>query len=128
MTNKTFKLCIILPVAVILVILYAIYNPSESQYFPKCPFFALTGCKCPGCGSQRAIHYLLNFNIFNAIKENVLLVVAIPYLLFSISVDTTNKLTGKLSECRKILSGKKSIYIILFIIITFWIARNLIHC
>jgi hypothetical protein len=103
------------------------YNPSENQYFPKCPFFALTGCKCPGCGSQRAIHYLLNFDVFNAIKENVLLVVAVPYLLLSITIDLINKSTEKLVEWRKILLGRKSIKFILLLIITFWIIRNLIN-
>jgi hypothetical protein len=122
-----FKLCIISLAAAIFVILYTIYNPSESKYFPKCPFFALTGCKCPSCGSQRAVHYLLNFDIFNAIKENVLLVVAIPYLLLGISLDLINKTTGKSVKWRRILLGKKSIYIILFVVVMFWITRNLFH-
>jgi quinol-cytochrome oxidoreductase complex cytochrome b subunit len=81
--------------------------------------------KCPGCGSQRAIHFLSNFDIVNAIKENVILVVAIPYLLASSIVDLINRSTGKLVKWRKMLLGKKAIFAILFIVVTFWIARNL---
>ncbi|MDR3285990.1 MAG: DUF2752 domain-containing protein [Prevotellaceae bacterium] len=86
----------------------------------------MTGLKCPGCGSQRAIHYILNFDVLNALKENIILVAFIPYLLVSVTVDLINKLIGKLSKLRKLLLGKKAICIIFSIIISFWILRNII--
>ncbi|MDE5732371.1 MAG: DUF2752 domain-containing protein [Bacteroidales bacterium] len=42
----------------------------------------LTGLKCPGCGSQRALHQLLHLNIAEAIEYNALMVFSIPILLF----------------------------------------------
>lgn len=116
-------------IAIILVtffaILYRTYNPYGTVYFPKCPFRELTGLKCPGCGSQRAVHYLLNFDIFNAIKENVILVLSIPYILIGLVFDSLKEPNENILKWRKILFGQKAIFVILFIIVAFWILRNI---
>ena len=51
----------------VLALIYYKFNPSDIAIFPKCPFLLLTGLKCPGCGSQRAIHSLLHFSIFDVV-------------------------------------------------------------
>jgi hypothetical protein len=124
-TNKILKWSIVIILLTILAILYKTYNPSGNNYFPKCPFRVLTGLKCPGCGSQRAIHYLLNFDIFNAIKENVILVLSIPYILTGLVFDSLKNSNENILKWRKILFGRKAIFVILTIIITFWILRNI---
>lgn len=124
--TKIIKWCIAIILLTILAILYKTYNPNGNIYFPKCPFKELTGLKCPGCGSQRAIHYLLNFDILSAIKENVILVLSIPYVLIGLVFDTLKKPSEIILKWRKILFGQKAILIILTIIIVFWVLRNLI--
>ncbi len=114
-------------VSVSLIGFYAIYsyfNPYEVDFFPRCPFHWLTGYKCPGCGSQRAIHYIFNFDILNAAKENLLLVVSIPYLILGAYFDTIKIKTAKQLRIRKFLYGQKAILIVLVLIIGFWILRN----
>jgi len=96
----------------------------NATYFPKCPFRLLTNYECPGCGSQRALHYLLNFNIAGAFRENPLLVISIPYLLLAFLLSKVANLGKKLIACRRILYGKRAIYFILVIIFSFWILRN----
>ncbi|HJE40152.1 MAG: DUF2752 domain-containing protein [Candidatus Amulumruptor caecigallinarius] len=64
-------------VAVTLIVIYGLVNP-ESRFFPKCMFLVVTGWKCPGCGSQRAIHALLNGDVGAAWGYNALLVSFIP--------------------------------------------------
>ena len=54
------------------------FNPAASAWFPKCPFLLLTGLRCPGCGSQRAVHSLLHLDIGQAFACNALLVVSLP--------------------------------------------------
>ncbi|WP_343912964.1 DUF2752 domain-containing protein [Aquimarina litoralis] len=49
-------------------------NTGES-FFPSCIFHSLTGYHCPGCGSQRAIHDLLNGRILAALKHNLLFII-----------------------------------------------------
>lgn len=123
--SKTIKWGIAIILVTILAILYRSYNPYGNIYFPKCPFRELTSLKCPGCGSQRAIHYLLNFNILNAIKENLILVLSIPYILTGLIFDSLKKPNEKILKWRKVLFGRNAIFLILVIIIVFWILRNI---
>jgi hypothetical protein len=47
---------------------------------PACPFYALTGLYCPGCGSTRCLHALVHLDLAHAMATNPLLVVALPLL------------------------------------------------
>ena len=48
-------------------------NPQDLSGFPRCPFYALTGYKCPGCGTLRAIHAALHLRFSDALKLNPIL-------------------------------------------------------
>ena len=76
--------------------LFRQYNPYEHNFFPKCPIYSVTGYQCPGCGAQRAMHFLSNAQLEKALHENFLLVVSIPYLLFGFIVEylPTSKFRG----------------------------------
>ena len=123
--SKIIKWSLGIIAVILFAILYRINDPSKSDYFPKCPFYELTGFKCPGCGSQRAIHHLLNAEIYQAIKENLLLVISIPYILTGFVFDLIRNPGERILKWRKVLFGKKAIYIILTVIIAFWILRNI---
>jgi hypothetical protein len=106
----------------------------------RCPFKFLTGLDCPGCGIQRAIQHLLNFEIGDAIRENALLVFAIPYILLLIFLEVLgrnvagsdlqsvpkkwHRLQIGASELRAILHSPKAIWIVVLIIIFWWVFRN----
>lgn len=62
-------------------VVYYTLNPTSSSLFPKCPFFVWTGWKCPGCGSQRAVHALLHGDVAAAWGYNALLVVSLPIII-----------------------------------------------
>ena len=49
--------------------------------FPACPFHALTGLYCPGCGGLRMTHDLLNGDLGAAVVDNVFVLVGLPLLL-----------------------------------------------
>ena len=76
------SLIIILAVAALLVFgfIYYALDPSQSGVFPRCTFLTLTGYKCPGCGSQRAIHALMHGDIAGAFRFNALLLISIPWI------------------------------------------------
>ncbi|AIM36689.1 hypothetical protein KO02_08190 [Sphingobacterium sp. ML3W] len=107
-----------------LILIYKFFNPMQYNLFPKCPFYALTGYKCPGCGSQRAIHDLLNFDFYNAWRQNFLVVIAIPYIITGLSFEYNKNPTPKILKWRKILFGYKAIIIVFIIVVSFWIIRN----
>jgi hypothetical protein len=58
----------------------AVVDPNEPGHYPTCPFFALTGHWCPGCGSLRALHALAHGDVLGAAARNVLLLAALPLL------------------------------------------------
>lgn len=107
-------------------IFFKVFNPYEVDFFPTCPFLYLTGYKCPGCGSQRAIHYIFNFEFVNAARENLLLMFAIPYMIVGAWFDTIKVKTPKQLKIRRFLFGQKAIWLILVLVIGFWILRNIL--
>ena len=111
-------------VVIILVVVgyYFLLNPYEQDYFfISCPFYQISGYQCPGCGSQRAFHELLHLRIFEAIKQNVLFVLAIPYVLV---IFYTSFHQEKYRKLRQMLMGNKTLLILLVVAILFGIFRN----
>ena len=112
-------------VVIILVIVgyYYFLNPYEQKdFFISCPFYKITGYQCPGCGSQRAFHELLHFHFLEALKQNALFLLAIPYFLI-VFYTSFNK--EKHQKLRQFLLGDKTLLILLIFIILFGIIRNL---
>ncbi len=115
---------LILLAAVVLAVVYKMYDPFDFVFFPKCPFRELTGWECPGCGSQRALHHLLNGNVGGAFRANALLVVAIPYVIAGIAIEQVKSPGPRLLVLRKALYGKWAIMVVLTLILGFFLLRN----
>jgi|SRR5215208_1651338 hypothetical protein len=64
-------------------VLYRV-DPSESDFYPPCPFHAVTGLYCPGCGTTRALHQLLHGHLGEAFGLNPLMILMLPYLGYSL--------------------------------------------
>jgi hypothetical protein len=52
-------------------------DPESSGAYPACPFRALTGLACPGCGSLRALHDLVHGSPAAALDHNAVFVLAL---------------------------------------------------
>jgi hypothetical protein len=102
-------------------IFYFTFNPATAGFFPKCPFFSLTGYKCPGCGSQRALHALLHLHIATAFAYNALLVMSLPILILLGFTEAT-----RTRYVHFYVKVHTPLYIILyfFVVIAWWICRN----
>ncbi|MDG1509828.1 MAG: DUF2752 domain-containing protein [Flavobacteriaceae bacterium] len=101
----------------LLVSLYYFFNPTVSNFFPKCPFHTITGLYCPGCGSQRAVHDLMHLNIFEAINHNALM-----FFTFTFGIGLYSYSKKKFSD---LIYHPKSPLIIFGIIFLFGVLRNL---
>lgn len=102
----------------------ALRDPRIDGNYPACPWLALTGTYCPGCGTMRAINRLMNFDLAGAIDYNIATVMLVPvvcYMLF------TNILPKSFSTLLPELSRIDSRYIngLAFFMIAFWFARNI---
>jgi len=112
-------LLLILGVAVVFFVL----DPGKTQLFPQCPFHAITGAYCPGCGSQRALHSLLHFNIAGVVSFNFLFLPAALLVLYHYVYSGLNQIFGW--KLPNLLYKKQTPWIILTVVLVFWILRNL---
>lgn len=105
---------------------YKYLDPSVVPIFPRCPFRLLTGYLCPGCGSQRAIHHLLNLDLPGAWRMNPLLVIALPYLLLGLILKPLSRHNGRGTRLYDQLYGYRASVAALVVIVLFWIGRNIV--
>lgn len=126
MTTKRIVLTTLVALIVLLAVLvYFVLDPSSpamSKYFPKCPVYWFTGLKCPGCGSQRAIHELLHGNLAGAMHYNALLMAAIPVLALYLIADVIKRRYPTLDN---VLNHPATIITILTVVVAWTIARNI---
>ena len=106
-----------------LAILYFFVNPSEVDFLPKCPLYATTGIYCPGCGSQRATHQLLNFNILGVLHQNVLYFISIFVFGYHFIITSFNLIFKK--NIYNYIYHPKTPIMMLIVIIVYWILRNI---
>lgn len=98
-------------------------NPADSGLYPLCPFHALTGGHCPGCGSMRALHQLLHGNFAEAMRLNALLVLSLPLISFMF-------LKACLSMIRR--DGRPfqyprtgTMWVVVIVVLVYWVLRNI---
>ena len=61
-----------------LAVIYS-FPPTEYSFYPRCPIYLTTHWLCPGCGSTRALHSLLHFDIQSALHYNALFTLLFPF-------------------------------------------------
>lgn len=105
----------------LLVVLYAVVDPATAP-FPRCPFLMATGLKCPGCGSQRAVHALLHADILGAWRYNALLVASIPVVVVMLLAQALRKRKPHLYNR---VNSQGVILTALIVIVVWWIVRNI---
>lgn len=60
------------------------FNPDGGGLFPRCPFFALTGLQCPGCGSTHAFYALVHGDVGAALRYNAFTLIVVPLLVVKV--------------------------------------------
>ncbi len=103
--------------------IYSTINPTNVNFLPKCPLYVTTGIYCPGCGSQRATHYLLNLNFIGVAKQNVLYILGLCIIVYHFLIIAINAVLKK--RIYNYIYHPKTPLIILIIVLLFWVLRNL---
>jgi len=97
-------------------------GPTPPAWYPPCPFHALTGLYCPGCGSARVLHDLAHGHLLDACGHNILIVALAPFLLAWAVISLWRGLRHNQPPLRAPLGAAR---ILLVVIVAFWIASNL---
>lgn len=120
------SLVIIVVIAVLLVLgfIYYALDPSASTVFPQCPFLSFTGYKCPGCGSQRAIHALLNGDVAGAFRYNAFLMIAVPWITLCLYAESRRTRNPRLYAR---LNSQLLIWLFLVTALLWWLLRNIFN-
>jgi len=98
------------------------FEPGKTGFFPVCPFRALTGFTCPGCGSTRCLHRLLHGDVVAAFEFNPLLILSLPFLFYALMRYTNAAIRDKPLKGNQL--NAKYIWVLFGVIMFFWIYRN----
>lgn len=119
-----FKPFLVVVLLLLVSAVYYFYPPSKDAFYPACPFNTITGFLCPGCGSQRAVHHLLHWDIKTAFAHNAVFVLLVPYFLLKIVFKVLN-LKDRFPFAYRILYGGKTFWLLFVLVIFYGIFRNL---
>jgi hypothetical protein len=121
--SQRLKMILVLGITIVALIFLYVFDPSTSLIYPPCPFHALTGYYCPGCGSLRALHQLLHGHLLKAFDLNPLMVLLLPFLGYSLLSYIFEGIIKKTPP--KVFIPAIYIWVLLGVILLFCILRNL---
>jgi len=105
------------------VVVLFLWNPTGNALFPKCMFFSATGLHCPGCGTQRALHHMMQLRIATAFHHNAFAMLALPIL--AVGLWRWTMATWSLREPPARTPRAKLIWGLFVAVMAFWFLRNL---
>ncbi|HWI43027.1 MAG TPA: DUF2752 domain-containing protein [Nocardioides sp.] len=98
-------------------------DPHEPGHYPTCPFLAVTGLYCPGCGSLRAANSLLHGHLTGALDRNPLAVVMLPLVVAAWALWGL-RLAGVATAWHPTRIPVPWIRALLVAVVAFWVLRN----
>ncbi|MFH7324008.1 DUF2752 domain-containing protein [Aeromicrobium sp. JJY06] len=97
-------------------------SPEEPGHYPTCPFLAVSGLYCPGCGSLRAVHALTRGDLATAWDRNPLAVLLLPAVLIAWGAWGLRLLGRQAWHPSRIPAAW--IWALLGVVLAYWVARN----
>ena len=122
--RRALVIVIVIVLLLVFGFIYYALDPSTSTVFPRCGFLSLTGYKCPGCGSQRAIHALLHGDVVTAFRHNAMLLISIPWLALSLFAEGQRVRNPRLYAR---LNAPLIIMLYLAAVLLWWLLRNIFN-
>lgn len=119
--RKTVVAAVLVAVVIAAIAVYKFFDPMESSIFPKCVFYSVTGLKCPGCGTQRALHAMLTGDLAAAWHYNAFWVVMLPVIALLLGAEGLRKRAPRLYVA---VNSKWVVAAVLVAVVAWWIARN----
>lgn len=100
----------------------ALLVPQLTPYVPPCPFRALTGLYCPGCGTGRAIQALASGDLLGAARMNVLAMVLLGPALYGVGRELI--VSFGLPAPRALPVSARWATVLVIAVMAYWLLRN----
>jgi Protein of unknown function (DUF2752) len=114
---------LVLAGAALAVTYVAVVDPNEPGHYPTCPFLALTGYYCPGCGSLRMLHAAAHGHVGEAFGRNPLAFAFLPLLAYLWTRWALAAAGGR--PMGSVLFRSWMIWAFIALVLAFWLVRNL---
>ncbi len=98
-------------------------DPYARHTFLPCLFYESTGYYCPGCGGTRGVHFLLHFDILNALRYNLFLPLTLSVATYALVARTVQVFFGKTLFVWR--PDGRLILALAIVLVLYWILRNL---
>lgn len=103
-----------------------LWKPGTTAFLPPCPFHALLGLFCPGCGSTRMLYYFVHGEFGTSFRQNPLAFVFLPFVAVKL-------VTGVLPPgfqvsyafLDRIIPVKRQPMVLLVVVLAFTVLRNI---
>lgn len=103
-------------------VIVSLFDPNTSS-LPLCPFKAMTGRDCVGCGATRAVRALVDLDVARALDHNVLWTLTIPFLVYGLVVWLASALGYRLPWPRGLRQRTWLVWPVAALMLVFWAAR-----
>ena len=116
---------VVLPLTSAVFVVSALWSPSDLPGVVLCPFRALTGLPCPGCGMTRAFCALGHGDLPGAFGYNALapFVFAAALLLWAHALATVLKLERPRAALERLKPTQRAAGFMLAVTLAWWVVR-----
>ncbi len=123
--NRNIKITAIVAACLVAAVaVYWLFDPA-ANLFPRCPFYVVTGLKCPGCGAQRAVHALLHGDLRGAWNQNAMLLLVVPVIVLMLWSEYR---AGRHPRLNAFLTSTGFVMALVALLAGWMIVRNIAGC
>lgn len=119
---RIVHLAAVIAASIACTVLY-IFDPSDGGLYPLCPFRAVTGLYCPGCGTLRAGNRLLHGRVGDAFALNPITMLMVPVLLYLLA--SSALLAAGRTPLPRLRVPAAWIWVLCFVFLAFGVLRNI---
>lgn len=107
-------------IVIAIVVVYHVFDPTNSIYAPKCFLKTLTGYNCPGCGCQRLLYNWANGHFIEGLRYNYFFPIGVLYALLIL-------LGRHFPRLHHVCTSSIAIYLFIIMYLLWWVVRNLLN-
>ena len=102
--------------------LLRLHDPHDPGSYGFCPFLAITGRPCPGCGGLRAVNDLTHGDVGAAISSNLLAAGLVVFSVVAWATWTLRRTRG--TDARMLVMSDRALVVVLVVVLAFGVVRN----